>query len=290
MSFTSVTAICVTYESAAVIGGALRSLPPACKAIVVDNASRDNSANLAEECGAQVIRRKVNAGFGVGCNDGIQAVSTPYVLLLNPDARLRPGALEALLLSAEQHLDVWMLVPTLYREDGSRFEKWHTPICDRAFKPLTVSDPTVRPISFASGAAILLRRDAITQLGGFDPDIFLFFEDDDLSRRTLDAGGTILHVVSAEVDHAGGTSSPPSSAMTEMKHWHMAWSEHHVRTKHGMPVWSRWKVMESAIKYGFARLRRDIHGQAKQYGALRGTLASLRGVKAQDVRSQTGAT
>jgi N-acetylglucosaminyl-diphospho-decaprenol L-rhamnosyltransferase len=290
MGSASVTAVFVTYNSAAVIGGALRSLPKDCKAVVVDNASQDDSVKLAQELGALVVSRQNNAGFGVGCNDGILAASTPYVLLLNPDAKLRPGSLETLLLAAERHPDAWMFVPTTYREDGSRFEKWQTSICDIGFKQYQTDDATVRGISFASGAAVLLRRDKIIKLGGFDPDIFLFFEDDDLSRRVLNAGGITLHVINAEVDHAGGTSSPPSPAMTEMKHWHMAWSERYVRIKHGMPVWSRWKVMESAVKYGFAKLRADKHEQAKQRGALKGTLASLYGVKAQDIRANTGAS
>jgi N-acetylglucosaminyl-diphospho-decaprenol L-rhamnosyltransferase len=286
MVLASVTVVFVTYNSAAVIGGALQSLPPDCNSIVVDNASNDDSAAIAANHGATVIQRTDNAGFGVGCNDGIFASSTPYVLLLNPDARLRPGALEALLATAENHPDAWLMVPTLYRDDGSRFEKWQSTICDGAFRPYSTHDSALRMIGFASGAAILLRRETIVSIGGFDPDLFLFFEDDDLSRRVLNAGGHILHVVSAEVDHAGGTSSPPSAAMTEMKHWHMAWSERHVRLKHGMLVWSRWKVLESVVKLVFAKLSGNQNEQAKQRGALNGTLANLRSIKAQDVRAQ----
>ncbi len=286
---TEATTVFVTYNSAAVIGDALKSLPAGTAAIVVDNASTDNSITLAKVSGATVINNTDNTGFGVGCNAGIFAATTPYVLLLNPDARLRPGALEQLVAVAERHPEIWMLVPTIYRADGSRFDKWQSSICYAGFKTVDHEDKNLRSISFASGAVILLRREKIAQLGGFDPRIFLFFEDDDLSRRVRDAGGRIVHVVNAEADHAGGTSSPPSPQMTEMKHWHMAWSESYVRRKHGMLVWGGWKAMEGMVKLLWAQLRGNAQERAKQLGAVNGTLAAIRGVKAQDVRDKVSA-
>ncbi|MGL4636929.1 MAG: glycosyltransferase family 2 protein [Beijerinckiaceae bacterium] len=285
----SVTTVLVTYNSAGVISGALESLPSGTAAIVVDNASSDDSVALAEAAGATVIRQSENMGFGVGCNAGIFAATTPYVLLLNPDARLRAGALDVLVEAAERHPECWMLVPTLYRADGSRFEKWQSSICDKGFEPVETGDAGLRSISFASGAAILLRREEITKLGGFDPAIFLFFEDDDLSRRVNEAGSRIVHVAAAEADHAGGTSSPPSLQMTEMKHWHMAWSESYVRRKHGMLVWGGWKAMEGMVKMLWAQLRGKAPERAKQLGSINGTLAAIRGIKAQKVRANVNA-
>jgi N-acetylglucosaminyl-diphospho-decaprenol L-rhamnosyltransferase len=283
-----VTAILVSYNSAAVIGDALRSLPDGTTAIVVDNASVDDGSSIARSLSATVIRRSDNAGFGMANNDGIEAATTPYVLLLNPDARLRPGCIDALLAAAERHPDAALLVPTLLKPNGERFQKWSSPICTPAFRPRPESDPAVRDIAFASGAVILARRDVLNQLGGFDPAIFLYFEDDDLSRRVIDKGLRILHVADAVADHVGNASSPPSLAMTAMKHWHLAWSEHHVRRKHSLRVWSRWRILESSIKGLLARMRSDRNEQAKQSGLLNGTRAALKGVKAQDVRATVG--
>lgn len=281
-----VTAILVSYNSSAVIAGALESLPPDCPAIVVDNASTDESAAIAEKRGATLIRRSDNAGFGVANNDGWKAATTSYVLFLNPDARLRPGCLDALLAAAERHPDAGLLVPTLLKPNGERFEKWSSPICAPAFRPRNRADSTVRDIAFASGAVILARRDILIKLGGFDPAIFLYFEDDDLSRRVLDLALRILHVPDAVAEHAGNASSPPSPQMTAMKHWHLAWSERHVRRKHGLRAWSHWRVLESSVKLYLARLRGDTNEQAKQRGLRNGTLAALRGLQAQVVRDR----
>ncbi|MGL4242872.1 MAG: glycosyltransferase family 2 protein, partial [Beijerinckiaceae bacterium] len=85
----TVTAILVSFNSAAVIGAALASLPPGMPAVVVDNASSDDSAAIAEAAGATVIRNARNLGFGVANNIGMRAAAAEWVLLLNPDATLR---------------------------------------------------------------------------------------------------------------------------------------------------------------------------------------------------------
>jgi N-acetylglucosaminyl-diphospho-decaprenol L-rhamnosyltransferase len=279
-----ITAILVTYNSAGVVAGALQSLPAGTLAIVVDNASTDDSAAIAEGLGATVIRRADNAGFGVANNDGIAAATSDYVLFLNPDARLAPGSLERLIAAAEAHPDAGLLVPTIRKADGSVFEKHMTDLCAPAYKPRSTGDDTLRAIAFASGAVVLARRATLTKLGGFDPAIFLYFEDDDLSRRVLDLGQIIVHVVDAEAVHAGNTSSPPSLAMTYMKSWHMAWSRSHVMRKHKMYAGNLWRAVESAVKLSLAWLSGNKSSQAKHLGSLNGTLAHMRGHQAQDVR------
>ncbi len=281
-------AILITYNSAAVIAGALESLPAGTPAIVVDNASTDDSAAIAERLGATVIRRADNAGFGVANNDGLALATTSYVLFLNPDARLAPGALERLVAAAEAHPNARLLVPTIRKADGSVFEKHTTDLCAPACKPVTMADPTLRAVAFASGAVVLARRETLHKLGGFDPAIFLYFEDDDLSRRVLDLGQLILHVTDAEAAHAGNTSSPPSLAMTQMKSWHMAWSQSYVARKHKMRTGNLWRVVESAAKLLLAKLVRHAPAQAKHLGSLNGTWAAMRGVQAQAVRERAG--
>jgi N-acetylglucosaminyl-diphospho-decaprenol L-rhamnosyltransferase len=282
----SLTTILVTFNSAAVIGEALASLPAGTSAIVVDNASSDDSADIAARYGAKVIRLDQNAGFGVANNDGIQASSTTYVLMLNPDARLRDGAVDALIAAAEANPDAGLLVPTLFKADGTVFRKQASLVCDPVFKAGKNVQAGLRAISFASGAAVLARRDVLERLGGFDPALFLYFEDDDLSRRVLDAGFSILHVEAAVADHAGNMSSPPSVAMTCMKHWHLAWSERYVKRKFGLAAPGYWRVLESTVKRLWATLLRNQMEVAKQRGLVDGTLAHLRGVKAQDVRDK----
>jgi N-acetylglucosaminyl-diphospho-decaprenol L-rhamnosyltransferase len=278
----SATAILVTFNSAAVLTAALASLPPGLPAIIVDNASTDTSADIAEAASATVVRNPTNLGFGIANNVGIRAAQTDWVLLLNPDATLAPGFFDAMAAAAAAHPEASILVPAITTRKG-RFTKHHSVLTPPSFRPQQLASD-IRSIGFASGGVLLARREVLLQLGGFDEALFLYFEDDDLSRRVLDAGHTILLVEAAEAVHTGNVSTPPTPDLTYMKHWHMAWSERHVRLKYGLPVRGWWRIAESTVKMFIAQIRRDRMEEAKQLGLINGTIAHLRGQRAQDVR------
>jgi N-acetylglucosaminyl-diphospho-decaprenol L-rhamnosyltransferase len=276
------TAILVTFNSAAVLPAALASLPPGRPAIVVDNASTDASATIAEAADATVIRNTANLGFGTANNAGIRAATTDWLLLLNPDAALKPGFLDAMAAAIAAHPEAAILVPSITTSKG-RFTKHSSMLTPPSFQPRQVA-PGIRSIGFASGGVMLARRDVLLSLGGFDEALFLYFEDDDLSRRVREAGHAILLVEAAEAVHTGNVSTPPSPDLTYMKHWHMAWSERHVKLKYEMAVRGWWRVAESAVKLAGAMLRRDRMEEAKQRGLIDGTIGHLRGLKAMDLR------
>jgi GT2 family glycosyltransferase len=278
------TAILVSFDSAAVLPQALASLPADMPKIVVDNASTDASATIAEAAGATVVRNAENLGFGAANNIGVRAAGTEWVLLLNPDAALGPGCLEAMAAAAAAHPDAALLVPSITTSKG-RFGKHDSILTPAGFRPGDAA-PGIRRIGFASGGVLLARRDVLLALGGFDEAIFLYFEDDDLSRRVLDAGRAILLVEAASAHHTGNVSTPPTPALAYMKHWHMAWSERHARLKHGIGAPGWWRVAESAVKMLWAQLRRDRMEEAKQLGLINGTLGHMRGLRAQDVRGR----
>jgi len=282
----SVTAILVAYNSAAVLAEALASLPAGTTAIVVDNGSTDDSIAIAEAAGVNVIRNGINLGFGEANNIGMRAALTEWVLLLNPDARLEAGFLEAMELAIAARPKAALLVPSITTSRGP-FRKWSSILTPSGFMSREIA-PGIRSIGFASGGILLARRDALLALGGFDEDIFLYFEDDDLSRRALDAGHEILLVERAKASHIGNVSTPPSPELTAMKQWHLAWSERHVRKKFGMVPPGYWRAAESLVKMFLAKLARNRMEEAKQRGLVEGTLAHMRGVKAQDARDRAG--
>ena len=257
-----ITAIVVAYDSAEVLPACLAALgAEGVPAIVVDNASSDASAAIARAHGASVIVNSRNQGYGRANNQGVAACATPYVLIVNPDVEIRPGAVAALLAAAQRYPDAGMLAPRIVEPSGRVFLQPRSllspPHLNRSGTMLIPEGDGCLP--FLSGACLLVRREVFVSLGGFDPQIFLFYEDDDLCRRMRDAGHALVHVDGAEAGHGRGRSTAPAPGRRFKARWHLAWSEGYVAGKYGLPRPAFAKILENLTKaagYGLL-LRRD---------------------------------
>lgn len=127
------------------------------------------------------------------------------------------------------------------------------------------------------GRLLLVRRDFFLALGGFDQNIFLFYEDDDLCRRIANSGRALVYVPDAAVRHGRGRSSAQKPGRIFASRWHQAWSRAYVSRKYGLPDPAPAMLAANAAKALAARLvlRRDL---AERYrGTAAGALAYLRG-------------
>jgi len=238
MPAAAITAIVVAYDSAEVLPACLDALAgEGARTIVVDNASGDGSREVAERHSARVIANARNEGYGRANNIGVAAAETPYVLIVNPDLELRPGAAAALLAAAERYPDAGMLAPRIVEPSGRVFLQPRSllspPHLNRSGAMVVPEGDACLP--FLSGACLLIRRELYRALGGFDPAIFLFYEDDDLCRRMRDAGHALIHVHEAEARHGRGRSTAPSPQRRFKARWHLAWSHRYVAGKYGLP-------------------------------------------------------
>jgi N-acetylglucosaminyl-diphospho-decaprenol L-rhamnosyltransferase len=252
-----VTAIVVAHDSADVLPACLGALAgQGVPVIVVDNASRDGSAELAELHGARVLRMGRNEGYGRGNNAGVRAATTEFVLICNPDAIPDPGSVERLLEAAARYPDAGLLAPRIIEPDGRFFFQPRSLLAPYLPNPggrlaLPEGDCCA---PFLSGACFLTRREPFLEFGGFDPAIFLFYEDDDLCRRIADHGHALVHVHEAVVRHARGRSSAPEPGRIFRSRWHQAWSRSYVSAKYGLssPTASMWAT--NALKTAAAAL------------------------------------
>ncbi|HYF08794.1 MAG TPA: glycosyltransferase, partial [Acetobacteraceae bacterium] len=220
-----VTVVTVAYNSAGVLPGFLDSCPAGLRVIVVDNASHDGSAALAEARGARVIRLPENRGFGAGCNAGMEQAATEFTLLANPDSRLSRDAIAALVAAADAFPDAAILAPLIRDAGGARARSWDASqrrrrMLDRKRQAEPWPEGPLC-VEFASGACLLVRASAGLR---FDERLFLYYDDDDLCESARAAGHSILLVPDAAVTHAGGGSSTPSGGLTRFKAHHMALS------------------------------------------------------------------
>ena len=287
-----VTAITVSFNSVSVLPGCLAALARngINKIIIVDNDSTDNIDALAAQQGGrvQLITNTVNEGFGRGMNRGVATAPTPWCLLINPDAQLDDGALSALLDAARAYPQAALFGPAIFEKGET------TPIFSaRAMLSYFLPNKSGRcaiptaPAStpFISGACLLVRRDAFLQLGGFDPNIFLYYEDDDLCRRFSEARLGPVYVPGAHVRHAGSQSTETRTAQESLRltatvKWHQTWSRLYVAKKYGLKPARTGKILVLLLRHAMSWLKSLFGGKARHAraaAAFGATLAFLRG-------------
>jgi GT2 family glycosyltransferase len=200
---------------------------------VVDSASPDETLDVVRDLPLTAIQLPDNRGFAHGVNTGWRAGSAPYVLLLNPDARMDSASLATLVHVLEDDLALGAVAPKIVATDGAleysqrRYPRLRSTFAQalflhRLFPEAPWTDELVRDHAayenrgtpdWVSGACILVRRRALDELGGLDEGFFMYAEDIDFCRRLRDAGYGLLFEPEAVLEHEGGASTPRTSLL-----------------------------------------------------------------------------
>lgn len=288
--WSRVAVVTVTHHSAGLVEGCLRSVAKARQVIVVDNASDDDTPSVVRRVlpGAHLIENDVGRGFGNGCNQGLAAVEAEFALLLGPDSTIDDASLAALVKAADTWPEAGMLGPAIVASDG-HVEPSHDMGFFERVDAGKRKDQGLLPegplcADHLSGAVLLVRMSALSAVGGFDPNIFLYYEDDDLCLRMRRAGYSLILVPAARATHIGGGSSRPSLYHRWEKFWNMAWSRLYIEAKyHGrvpaIAVALRHGVKFAAKALGYA-ITLNGPKSLRDAARLAGTLAWLAGAKA----------
>jgi N-acetylglucosaminyl-diphospho-decaprenol L-rhamnosyltransferase len=270
-----ITAIIVTHDSGAVLDKCLDALRQQnATLIVVDNASTDNSVAIAEKYAALVLRNEFNQGFGRAMNLGLSKASTDLVLFINPDLIIADGALPALEAAEKRYPDAGLFGPHLIEPGGRIFfpkQSLLSPYLQNTIgKEWTPGGDCCVP--HISGACMLMRRKQALEIGGFDPEIFLFYEDDDLCRRVIETGQSIVYVEHALTHHDRGHSSTAKPGRIFKSRWHLAWSRLYIARKWGIAAPTTGLKVKNTLKYWFAKLVGN-KSRMERYG---GSLSGIR--------------
>lgn len=199
--------------------------PPDAEVWVVDNLSTDGSAVLVRTRfpWVRLIENAENAGFARAANQGIRASRGRYVLLLNPDARPGPGALEALRRAMDDRPEVGIAGAGLVDADGApQVSAEARPTLGRELRRLFhLGSPAVsaapgtalpRAVDVVPGTCMLLRRAMLDAVGLLDEGYFMYSEDVDLCQRARQAGWAVYWVPAARVVHLGAQSTRQAPA------------------------------------------------------------------------------
>jgi GT2 family glycosyltransferase len=245
---TGTDVVVVSYRSRDRLRACVEQLArtPDVHVVVVDNDSGDDSLKAVAGLELTAVQLDTNHGFAHGCNVGMRAGSAPYVLLLNPDTQLESEALDVLTHVLDVDPRVGAVAPRILGDDGElhhslrRFARVRTTwaraiFAHRLFPQLDelVREPDAYERAWSpewvSGACVLLRREALEQLGGLDEGFFLYREDMDLCRRLRDAGWDIRYEPAAVCLHTGGASAPRASLFPVLAASRVRYARKHTR-------------------------------------------------------------
>jgi GT2 family glycosyltransferase len=232
--------------------------------IVVDNASTDGTQDFVRRDYPQVklIVNKQNLGFARANNQGLRLAQGRYHLLLNTDAFVHQGALKTMVRFMDEQPEAGAAGCRLYYEDGSlqrsctsfptlSTELWQAFWLDRLFP----ASPTfgkywmtywefndTREVDSIIGAFMMLRPEAISEVGGFDPGFFMYSEEVDLCYRLKQRGWKVMFTPKATATHIwGGTSKRIPEETTFLR---LYGSRMHFFRKHyGLAAASLFKVI-----------------------------------------------
>jgi hypothetical protein len=225
----------VSYNCRDYLRACLASLPAEIGEVsVVDNASSDGAAEMveAEFPAVALIANRENRGFAAACNQALRSARGRYLLLLNPDTTVSPGALQEMLSFLDSHPRAAAAACRLANPDGTlqpSVRAFPTPAAVlgmftvlgclgffrsavRRYRQTDFDYGRESRIEQPMGAALFLRREAWEKAGGMDEGYFLYLEEVDLCRRLFDAGGEIWYNPRCNILHAGGRSTGPAGA------------------------------------------------------------------------------
>jgi GT2 family glycosyltransferase len=234
--------VIVTYNSARVIGKCLdRALKTGADIVVVDNASSDHTPYEVTRRSVRLIANRENRGFAAAVNQGIRALDTPFILLLNPDAVLCTGIDDLIracelpgsagaggkLIDPDGRPQAGFFARDLPSPAALIFEAlllnriWPRNPINRRYRRLDLDDSQFQSVEQPAGALLMIRRDVWERLGGFDPRFNpLWFEDVDFCKRAKEAGYTFYYSPKTEAQHDGAHSLSSISLGQRQLYWY----------------------------------------------------------------------
>ncbi|HEX7296168.1 MAG TPA: glycosyltransferase family 2 protein, partial [Pyrinomonadaceae bacterium] len=233
--------VVVNWNGGEVLANTIDSIlafPPSVgfEVVIVDNASTDDSIALLQSSDSakllnnrlRIIVNTENRGFGAANNQAFRVSQAPMVLLLNPDTELTAGCIDRLIQTVRSNARVGAVGPRILNPDGSlQPSVWRNPpaaweiflsslklylALPRKFRGELLlgghwDHNRKRTVPMLAGAAMLVRRDVIDTVGGFDERFHMYSEDYDWCLRITRAGWLLMFDPDAVVIHRSGWSS-----------------------------------------------------------------------------------
>ena len=215
--YKDITIIIVSYKSEKMI---IRNLEIIKKfpTIIINNSRSDKFNTLIDDFkNIKLITPDLNLGYGRANNLGVNQSKTPYFLIVNPDILLNEKLINTLYSTfLNYNDDIGVVGPSLYDSNMKRRTNGSISHVKKIRGSKLSSSINNIPednmcCDFLVGCCLFMKRDFFMELGGFDKDFFMYFEDNDLCDRIIKNGKTVVEVPSAKVIHLENSSSKKNS-------------------------------------------------------------------------------
>ena len=215
--YKDITIIIVSYKSQKMI---IRNLEIIKKfpTIIINNSRSDKFNTLIDDFkNIKLITPDLNLGYGRANNLGVNQSKTPYFLIINPDILLNEKLINTLYSTfLNYNDDIGVVGPSLYDSNMKRRTNGSISHVKKIRGRKLSSSINNIPednmcCDFLVGCCLFMKKDFFIELGGFDKDFFMYFEDNDLCDRIIKNGKTVVEVPSAKVIHLEKSSSKKNS-------------------------------------------------------------------------------
>ena len=268
MNNKDITAVITSFRSEKKIINCVKSLGRDINVIVIENSNdKDLKFQLEKEySNLKCILSNENLGYAKGNNLGLSLVKTRYALIINPDAAVQHGAIDNFFSTAKKIKDFAIISPYIQENVKNSNEKIAKGISQ---------------VKNVKGFAMFLNLEQFKEVGFFDENFFIYFEEIDLCRRLIKKNKKIFLDTSIKINHDGGKSHEDSInyEMEKSRNWHWMWSSFYFHKKHYGYLFAIIKIfpkfISSILKTIFYKFSRNKEKKDIYYYRFKGILNSI---------------
>ncbi len=222
MNNKDITAVITSFRSENKILNCIKSLGDDLKIIVIENSNDKQLKEKLEKehSNLKCILSNKNLGYAKGNNLGLSMVDTRYALIINPDAEVDDQAINNFFITAKNKPNFAIIAPYIQE---TKLDQLLENKNDKIFEVKSVK-----------GFAMFLNLDQFKEVGFFDENFFIYFEEIDLCKRLIKSNKKIFLDTNIKISHSGGTSHEDSInyEMEKSRNWHWMWSTFYFHYKH----------------------------------------------------------
>ena len=222
-----VTVVMVSFHSIKLIVNPINCIDKEINIIVVENSNSKECKDFLEKkfANVKVILSEKNLGNGGGINLGLKQVKTKYAFYLDIDTEIKEDTIKNLLTASTEIDNFTILAPLVENYKYKKVDYFESSIMENKEHKL---------MSFVPGCAIFFNMEKILQIGFFDENFFLFFEENDIYMRCLKNNHKIYLIQAAKMIHTGEMSVDKKYDLDIelIRNWHYMWSKFYFYKKH----------------------------------------------------------